>query len=297
VGTTKRERHKQGRQQRLEAQVAALKRQRSRRRVQAIAILGVVLVVVTLLIAGVGGNDKKDDNVTAADKSSTTTAKASTTTTAKAESSTTTTGKASTTTTGAENATTAALRKKLAGGTPCPTGDVARKTSFPKPPQLCIDPAKTYTAAIVTNRGSFTVELDAEAAPITVNNFVFLARYHFYDGVTFHRIIPGFVVQGGDPEGTGMGGPGYKFEDELPKGKAPYYEIGSLAMANSGPDTNGSQFFIVTGEDGANLPPNYSRFGKVSAGMETVRTIEKTGSADGTPSSKTTITKVTVKES
>src|SRR5436853_5066977 len=110
---------------------------------------------------------------------------------------------------------------------------------------MCIDPDKRYIAEMATTKGTMTIELDPKRAPKTVNNFVFLSRYHFYDGVSFHRIIPGFVVQGGDPLGTGAGDPGYKFADELPK--AGDYQVGSFAMANSGPNTNGSQFLVIDG--------------------------------------------------
>jgi cyclophilin family peptidyl-prolyl cis-trans isomerase len=139
-----------------------------------------------------------------------------------------------------------------------------------------------------------TIALDPIAAPKTVNNFVFLARWHYYDGVVFHRIIPGFVLQGGDPEGTGRGGPGYRFEDELPA--AGRYEIGSLAMANAGPNTNGSQFFVISGRDGVGLPPSYSLFGKVVAGTEVIGVIEATGSPSGKPSEPTVIESVTITE-
>src|SRR2546422_11309476 len=118
-------------------------------------------------------------------------------------------------------------------------------------------------------------------APTTVNNFVVLARYHYFDAVAFHRIIPGFVVQGGDPEGTGRGGPGYRFEDELPPPGR--YEVGSLAMANAGPNTNGSQFFVISGPDGVRLPPSYSLFGKVVKGQDVVASIDATGTKSGTP--------------
>jgi cyclophilin family peptidyl-prolyl cis-trans isomerase len=150
---------------------------------------------------------------------------------------------------------------------PCPPADGSASPTqeFPAPPPMCIDPAKTYTAEIVTNEGPVTVELDAQAAPNAVNSFVYLARYHFFDGVPCHRIISGFVVQCGDPTGSGSGGPGYEFDDELPSEP---YAIGDLAMANSGPNTNGSQFFIITGEQGAALPLDYTRFGRVTAGMD-----------------------------
>jgi peptidylprolyl isomerase len=137
---------------------------------------------------------------------------------------------------------------------------------------MCIDPTKRYSAEIVTSLGALTVALDAAAAPKTVNNFVFLARYHYYDGVIFHRIIRGFMCQGGDPTGTGRGGPGYRFDDELPQPGR--YEIGSLAMANAGPNTNGSQFFIVSGQSGVRLPPQYSLFGKVVKGLDVVTQME-----------------------
>ena len=127
-----------------------------------------------------------------------------------------------------------------------------------------IDPTKRYTADMQTSKGQMTIALDPNAAPRTVNSFVFLARNGYYDGVIFHRIIPGFMAQGGDPTGTGTGGPGYQFADELPA--AGRYEIGSIAMANAGPNTNGSQFFIISGQDGVRLPPSYSLFGKVVAG-------------------------------
>jgi peptidylprolyl isomerase len=151
--------------------------------------------------------------------------------------------------------------------------------SFSAPPAMEIDPAKRYVAEMDTSMGSMTIELDPASAPKTVNNFVFLARQGFYDGVIFHRVIQGFVLQGGDPEGTGRGGPGYRFEDELPK--AGRYEIGSLAMANAGPNTNGSQFFVISGPSGVKLPPSYSLFGKVVKGLDVVDAIEKVPTGPG----------------
>jgi cyclophilin family peptidyl-prolyl cis-trans isomerase len=141
------------------------------------------------------------------------------------------------------------------------------------PPEMTIDPAKEYKAAVDTSLGAITIALDPVSAPKAVNNFVFLARQGYYDGVIFHRIIQGFVCQGGDPTGTGTGGPGYRFEDELPGPGA--YEVGSVAMANAGPNTNGSQFFIVSGPSGTGLPPNYSLFGQVTAGLDVVDQMEK----------------------
>ena len=124
--------------------------------------------------------------------------------------------------------------------TECPPADgSAPKTQhFDGPPPMCIDLSKRYTAEMVTSKGTMVFALDAVSAPRTTNNFVFLARYHYFDGISFHRIIPNFVLQGGDPQGNGTGGPGYRFEDELPKPGR--YEVGSLAMANAGPTPTGA---------------------------------------------------------
>ena len=169
------------------------------------------------------------------------------------------------------------------------------RKQWPAPPDMVIDPAKRYTATMETSMGTIVIALDPAAAPQTVNSFVFLAREAFYDGVIFHRIIKGFVIQGGDPTGTGTGGPGYRFADELPP--ASRYEIGSLAMANAGPDTNGSQFFIISGTDGARLPPQYSLFGKVVKGLDVVEAIQSvpTGRGDR-PKDDIVIRSVTVSE-
>jgi peptidylprolyl isomerase len=168
--------------------------------------------------------------------------------------------------------------------------------SYSSYPEMVIDPAKRYTAQIETSMGAMTAELDAVAAPKTVNSFVFLARDGFYDGVIFHRVIQGFVLQGGDPEGTGRGGPGYRFEDELPKPGR--YEVGSLAMANAGPNTNGSQFFVISGPSGVRLPPQYSLFGKVVKGLDVVDAIEKVPTGPGDrPKTDVVINSITITES
>ncbi len=178
---------------------------------------------------------------------------------------------------------------------PAPDGTSPKTQRFDGPPPMIIDPAKRYSAEMVTSKGTMTIALDPIAAPATVNNFVFLARWHYYDGIVFHRIIPGFMLQGGDPQGSGRGGPGYQFKDELP---APgRYEIGSLAMANAGPNTNGSQFFIVSGPSGVSLPPSYSLFGKVVGGLDVVEAIEAVGSRSGSPSEEVVIEAVTITES
>jgi len=187
--------------------------------------------------------------------------------------------------------------ERVTGDTPCPKtdGSSPRTSTFEKPPPMCISPARSYSAEITTSKGKFTISLDAKAAPNTVNNFVILARYKYFDGIPFHRIIPNFVVQGGDPTASGTGGPGYKFDDELPRAGA--YKEGSVAMANSGPNTNGSQFFIVTGQAGVGLPPNYSLFGQVSDGMDVVKSIEAVGTPEGKPTQAVHIASITIKES
>ncbi len=148
-------------------------------------------------------------------------------------------------------------------------------------PAVVIDAAKKYVATLHTEKGDIEVELAASATPITVNNFVFLAREKYYDGVIFHRTIPGFMIQGGDPTGTGMGGPGYQFEDEPFTGQ---YKRGTLAMANAGPDTNGSQFFIMHADYA--LPPNYVIFGQVTKGLEVVDAIATAPTQSGGEGSK-----------
>src|SRR5215470_12402694 len=130
-----------------------------------------------------------------------------------------------------------------------------------------IDPAQKYEATIATDRGDIVIALDPSRAPRTVNNFVFLARDGFYDGLTFHRVVDDFVIQGGCPEGSGRGGPGYRFNDEPVSGE---YIAGAVAMANSGPNTNGSQFFICTVDDRHKLTKSYNLFGQVVAGMDVV---------------------------
>ncbi|NYF98157.1 peptidylprolyl isomerase [Janibacter cremeus] len=181
--------------------------------------------------------------------------------------------------------------------TQCPPADgsAERVTQFEQAPPMCIDESKDYTATLTTDVGDVELDLLTDKAPKTVNNFVVLARYHFYDGLAFHRVIQGFMAQGGDPSGDGSGGPGYQFDDELPE--AGEYEVGSVAMANAGSDTNGSQFFIITGKAGVELPPKYSLFGQVTDGMDVVETIEADGSqGEGSPASVHTIESVTISQ-
>lgn len=143
-------------------------------------------------------------------------------------------------------------------------------TSLKFPGVLPDDKIKNKKAIVKTSKGTIEFELSSDKAPKTVSNFVYLAESKFYDGLTFHRVVPGFVIQGGDPNGTGAGGPGYQFEDEKVIGD---YKAGSVAMANSGPNTNGSQFFICM-EDQPTLPKQYNLFGQVVSGMDVVQKIQ-----------------------
>ena len=158
-------------------------------------------------------------------------------------------------------------------------------------PELTIDVNKSYTAVLHTEEGDINISLNAESTPITANNFIFLARNGFYENTIFHRIIDGFMIQGGDPTGTGAGDPGYKFDDEPFEGE---YERGTVAMANAGPDTNGSQFFIMHKD--TPLPKDYVIFGKVIEGIEVVdkiATAEVKAALGGEPSSPVKPVKIT----
>ena len=255
MGTTKRERQKAGRQsRRVEAEIAAKKAKRNRNLRNYGIYAAVILAVIVGIVVFRGGDDNDTTSTTGG-------------TTAPTES------------TVAPGTTVFSY-----GTTDCPpaTGATEPQRTFTAPFKQCIDVAKTYTAVIKTNKGDLTVQFDPVKAPGTVNNFVSLALNKYFDGVPCHRIIPDFVVQCGDPTGTGTGGPGYKFADELPASGE--YKVGSLAMANSGPNTNGSQFFIITGSQGVALPPSYSLFGEVTAGADTtLEALDAAGTAAGTP--------------
>lgn len=179
-------------------------------------------------------------------------------------------------------------------------GDAGVPRQYAQPPAMRIDPAKSYTATLVTNKGTIEVEFYPGDAPNTVNSFVCLAEDGYFDGTPFHRIVKGFVIQGGDPTGTGSGGPGYQFNDE-PVTKD--YERGTLAMANAGPNTNGSQFFIVLDDLRGKLPKNYTIFGRVTEGLDIVDAIANTPTSVGrsgeksTPSEPITLETVTITES
>ena len=160
-------------------------------------------------------------------------------------------------------------------------------------PNLILDPTMKYSATIETDQGTMTAELFPADVPITVNNFVFLAREGFYEDGCFHRIISGFMIQGGCPEGKGTGGPGYRFQDE--EVTRPYTK-GTLAMANAGPNTNGSQFFIMH-QDTPGLPPNYTIFGKLTDGEDVLDTIASSPTvSNDRPAERRTIHNITIHE-
>jgi len=241
-----------------------------------------VIVVVIVLVAALAGPAKK---VTAP------------TTTAAAPTSTTT----GVTTTTLPPVSVPLLAAPAKPGCPDLNGSSPHYTRFTSAPPMCINPAKDYTATMVTDVGTIMIKLDAAQDPTTVNNFVFLAGYHFYDGTAFHRVIVGFMDQGGDPTGTGGGGPGYQFNGGAPK-SASVYTAGAIAMANSGTSSSdGSQFFIVVGKGGSELSPLYSYFGQVTSGMSVVNKINQDGgpatSETGTPKVLHKIKRVTITES
>ncbi len=274
--TEKRQRQKAGRQARLAAEQKTQKRKRTLRRTITFVIVAVVVVGISFAIFRPG----KKSSATA---TTTSTTSASTTTTRPAPKG------------GSGNTSLAAITTSA----DCPSNVKAtlNKPSYPSAPPQTIDPSKTYTATVTTDVGPFTIKLDPAQAPKTVNNFVFLARQHFYDCIIFHRVIPSFVDQTGDPTGTGEGGPGYQFADELPKKASPQYPLGSVAMANSGPNTNGSQFFIVAGSQGETLAPSYSLFGQVTSGMDVIDKINADGASSGTPTVTHRMVSVTIDES
>lgn len=278
MGTEKRERQKAGRQARREAEQKAAKRKKGLRRAISTAIAVVVVVGLSLLVTKPWSKST----------STTTTTKPSTTSTTVPAS-----------TGGSGNKSPAAITTSAN----CPSNFSATldKPSFPSYPVTSVDASKTYTATITTDVGPITVALDAKAAPRAVNSFVYLANQHWFDCIIFHRVVQGFVDQTGDPTGTGTGGPGYKFADELPPKASPQYPLGSLAMANSGANTNGSQFYFVAGPSGESLPPSYTLFGTVTAGLQVVQQINAAGApasnSQGTPTTLHRMVSVTVASS
>ena len=189
----------------------------------------------------------------------------------------------------------------VACGGAVPAAASKKNRSYKKAPKMTIDTSKTYTATMVTSCGTIEMKLDPKLAPKTVNSFVFLARQHFFDGLIFHRVARDFVIQGGDPTGTGNGGPGYKTVDVPPKGTT--YSAGTVAMAKGGTEpagTSGSQFFIVTGEN-PSLSPDYAIIGTVVKGQDVANKIGalpiENGASDGKPVQTVYIVKVTIKVS
>jgi peptidylprolyl isomerase len=170
------------------------------------------------------------------------------------------------------------LVKQVTDTSPGPNAAAFKKIqhTYANPPALTINTQKIYCAGINTNRGLIVLELDPQMAPNTVNNFVFLAQHHFYDGMVFHRVVPKFIIQSGDPLANGSGGPGYKFADE-PVPASANYTAGCVAMANSGANTNGSQFFICTADDTKTLQKSYNLFGHVVQGLDVAQKIQGPG--------------------
>jgi peptidyl-prolyl cis-trans isomerase B (cyclophilin B) len=282
----KRQRQDEGRLTRRVAEVSAAKRDQRRRQVRNLGILLVLIVGVGFLVSLRGSGD--DDEATTTTSTSTADTTASTIA-----------------------VTYPGPGRALTGETTCPPADgsAERTTAFTAAPPTCIDAAKTYRATISTTEGDMVVLLDPAKAPIAVNNFVVLARYHYYDDVPFHRIVPGFVDQAGTPVDQASPdiekNPGYTIPDELPDtstlaSPADAYPDGALAMANRGPDTGSSQFFIVVSGGGAQFAqnPNYTVFGQVVEGLEVATAINAFGdqASNGTPTKDVRITKVTITE-
>jgi peptidyl-prolyl cis-trans isomerase B (cyclophilin B) len=288
----KRQRQDEGRYARRVAEQTASKRQQRNKGARNIGIILALIVVAALGLSFLGG--KGDDEDVTADSSSTSTT-------------------ATTVAAGTVQVNYPGAGASVKGDTPCPKADGSseRTTSFEKAPPTCIKAGATYEATIVTSDGTIVVDLDPAKAPISVNNFVVLARYHYFDGVPFHRIVPGFVDQAGTPvdqadpliETT----PGYTIADELPDvtglaSPADAYADGTLAMANKGAGTNSgsSQFFIVVNGGGAQFASNanYSVFGHVTEGLDVATAINAFGdeASGGTPTKEITITSVTISE-
>ncbi|MEI7886082.1 MAG: peptidylprolyl isomerase [Actinomycetes bacterium] len=269
---------------RLNAAQAELEAKARKRKI--LSIVGGVIAVLVLIGAVVLLTGKNSED----------TASSTTTTTAADASSTTVPGEPSD---GAAVLPDPPAGATLTEPTTCPPADgsAERVQVFASPPPNCLQAGAKYTATFDTTEGSFTAKLDSAAAPKAVNNFVVLSRYHYYDGVPFHRIVAGFVIQAGDGDGAPWGNNelGYKFEDELPKSSDAYTDY-SLAMANSGPNTNGSQFFVVLPAGGKQLQPLYTFFGQVTEGTEVVDTIGALGTPSQEPSKAVIINSVTINE-
>ena len=286
MGTDKRERQKANRQLKLQEMARDARKAKTKKRALQIGI-GIPLAIAAVfgLVRLFGNSDSPA--VTAA----------STTSVASDLGTSTTAGTTPVVTTIGN-----APAKDASGAYPCPPADgsAERVVVFPKAPPSCLTAGKTYSALVETNKGNYTIALDSTNSPQNVNLFVYLARYHFYDSTPCHRAIKDFMVQCGDPTGTGSGGAGIEVPVESPKsGK---YELGSVAMAKvSGAKTNDSQFFVVTGAQGVGLPADYSLLGKVTDGFDTtVKALEAAADPNASngvpPLEQLLITKVTITE-
>ncbi|MEX2625495.1 MAG: peptidylprolyl isomerase [Ilumatobacteraceae bacterium] len=272
MGTEKRARQKTNRAKRRQEELRQERVTSVRKRVMRIAAVAVVAIAGVVVIAWIGGAFDAEEVAAPAPSTSPATSPADD-----------------------PDGDGGGIDADVPPGCPAPDDSESQQRQFDEPPPMCLDDDVDYSAVVDTNFGEYTIDLDADAAPLAVNNFVVLARYQYFDDTRCHRIIPDFVVQCGDPTGTGTGDPGYRFADELPdEGE---YEIGSVAMANSGPDTNGSQFFVISGPQGEALPPNFSLFGQVTDGLDVIAELDAVGSPGGDPTEPVQIRSVEILES
>jgi cyclophilin family peptidyl-prolyl cis-trans isomerase len=263
VPSDKRARQRAAREFRLAEEAKAKKRRKQIRNFIVIAAIAGIIILVVFLTT----NNSKSPGTSASSTTTTTTKVAGGSGNAKAQA--------------------AANKVAVAAGCPASTATTVNTQKYSAAPPMTIDASKSYTATVTTTAGTFTIALDPKAAPQTVNSFVFLADKGYYHCVIFHRVIPTFMDQTGDPTGKGTGGPGYTIPDEYPPKAAVaanQYPLGSVAMANTGqPHTGGSQFFIVSGPEGEGLPNTYTLFGHVASGMSVVDKINAEGSTAGVP--------------
>jgi cyclophilin family peptidyl-prolyl cis-trans isomerase len=278
--SAKRHRKRQNAAAARAAQLEAARHAKRRQTLIRSGILAGIVIAVAVILAFVAGGDDEGE-VTAGNDGTTTTS---------AESSSTTTPETTATTVAG-----AAPAEITCNDTEPPAKGNGK--TYDKAPAMTIDPAKKYTATMDTSCGKMVIELDAKNSPVGTNNFVFLAREKFYDGLSFHRVIKDFVIQGGDPKGDGTGGPGYDVPAEPPKDKFKIGDLAAAKAANDPPGTMGSQFFVITGSRGAALPNEYARFGTVTDGVKVAQKLESFGQPDESPSRKLYILRVTIAES
>jgi len=266
VPSEKRARQRAAREARLAAEAKRKKQRQRLRNLIIVVVVAAAIVGIAFLVSSSSNKSKKSTASTTSTTSATSTTTASQAADAKLQA----------------QADAAAVK----AGCPASTKTRVNTQTYSSAPPMTIDTSKTYTATVATTTGNFVITLDATSAPKTVNNFVFLAEKGFYHCVIFHRVIPGFMDQTGDPTGTGTGGPGYTIPAENPPKAAnasQQYPLGSVAMATSAEGVSGSQFFIVAGPDGESLSNAYPLFGQVTSGMSVVQTINQQGSQAGIP--------------